>query len=359
MHIDLDYFFAQCEEVKKPELKAKPVVVCVYSGRTEDSGVVSTANYMARKYDVRSGIPIKLAKSRLAEVPDAVFLPLDVRYYSEMSEAAMSAIESFAQKIERVGIDECYVDASDLVVSLEDASGLAQQIKDEVKNLTNLTCSIGVGPNKMLAKIASDIKKPDGLTIIGPEKAASLISKMGVEKIPGVGPKTRTRLLEMGVRTVGELASLDSFKLLEAFGKKTGTFMFNAARGIDEEPVKESEGRKQIGRIVTLKGDATTSEEMYPELYKLCESVFSTAADRKVSFKTVGVILILQNLDQRSKSRTLKTHSNNFETLHSTARSILDEAMGQTNKSVRRLGVRLSEFQSTTGQDTISHFMGG
>ncbi len=359
MHIDFDYFFAQCEEVRKPELKAKPVVVCVYSGRTEDSGVVSTANYVARKYDVRSGIPIKLAKSRLASVPDAVFLPLDSRYYSEMSEAAMSAIESFAQKIERVGIDECYLDASELVASIEDAKGFAQQIKDEVRNLTKLTCSVGVGPNKILAKMASDLQKPDGLTIIKPEKAATLISKMSVDKIPGVGPKTSARLLEMGVKTIGELAGLDSFKLVEAFGKKTGTFMLNAARGIDEEPVNDSGGRKQIGRIATLKSDATTSEEMYPELYKLCQSVFGMAVEKKVSFKTVGVLLIHEDLDQKSKSRTLKTHSNNFEFLHSTARSILEEAMGETDKRVRRLGVRLSDLQSTTGQDTMSQFMGG
>ncbi|HUG96571.1 MAG TPA: DNA polymerase IV, partial [Nitrososphaera sp.] len=126
LHADFDYFFAQCEELRRPELRSRPVVVCVFSGRTEDSGVVSTANYIARKYGVKSGIPIRVAKSKLADVSDAVFLPLDAAYYSQVSESAMSFIGSHADRFERVGIDECYLDVSERTGSFEAARRLAQ-----------------------------------------------------------------------------------------------------------------------------------------------------------------------------------------------------------------------------------------
>ncbi len=360
MHVDLDYFFAQCEEVRNPELKTKPVIVCVFSGRTEDSGVVSTANYIARKYGVKSGIPIKLAKTRLKEIPEATFLPLDTPYYSKMSEDAMSLFELYSDELEHAGIDECYLDVSETAADFSSAAEIAQEIKDKVRKKTGLSCSVGVAPNKMLAKIASDLHKPDGLKVIEPEGAADFISKMSVEKIPGIGIKTAIKLQEMGVKTIGELARLDLFKLVEEFGKKGGAFMYNAARGIDDEPVIDSQGKKQIGRIVTLKDDASTSSEMYADLYKLCQSVFEIASSKDVLFGNIGVLLILDDLDQKSKSKSLKIHSGNFETLHSTAKSLLDEAMSGGKKGkVRRLGVRLSDLQSGAGQHTMSQFMGG
>jgi DNA polymerase IV (DinB-like DNA polymerase) len=359
MHVDFDYFFAQCEELRRPELRILPVVVCVFSRRTEDSGVVSTANYVARKYGVKSGIPIRVAKSKLADVPGAVFLPLDSAYYSRVSESAMPIISSYADRFEHVGIDECYIDVSERAGSFEAAKNLAQSIKNDVKASVQLTCSIGVAPNKMLAKIASDLHKPDGLTVIEPGSAAASIAGMDVGKIPGIGPKTSERLQELGVKTMGDLARFDLFRLIEEFGRKTGTYMHNASRGIDDEPVAESGERRQIMRIATLKSNATSSAEMHQNLYELCQSVFQTAVDRRLAFKVVGILLILDNLDNITRSRSLKVHSSNFESLHSTARSILDEAMEEAGPlQVRRLGVRLSDLQSSAGQNTMLDFMG-
>src|SRR5919198_2325128 len=190
MHVDFDYFFAQCEEIRRPELRSKPVVVCVFSGRTEDSGVVSTANYVARKYGVKSGIPIRVAKSKLEDVSDAVYLPLDSAYYSQVSQSAMSIIDSYADRFEHVGIDECYLDVSGKADNFEVAKAIAQEIKHDIKEHVQLTCSIGAAPNKMLAKIASDLRKPDGLTVIEPGNAAQFIAGMDAGKIPGIGPKT-------------------------------------------------------------------------------------------------------------------------------------------------------------------------
>jgi DNA polymerase IV (DinB-like DNA polymerase) len=358
MHVDFDYFFAQCEELRKPELRMKPLVVCVFSGRTEDSGVVSTANYVARRYGVKSGIPIRVAKSKLKDVSDAEFLPLDLAFYSKISESAMAIICSYADRFEHVGIDECYLDVSERTDSFEAAIDLANEIKENIKSQVRLTCSIGIAPNKILAKIASDLHKPDGLTVIEPDKAAKFIASMDVVKIPGIGSKTGERLRELGVTTIGDLAHSDLFRLIEEFGKKTAIYMHNAAQAIDDEPVIESGERQQIMRIATLKSNATSSAEMYHHLYKLCQSIFQTATAKRLSFRIVGVLLILDNLDNIARSKSLKVHSSSFESLHTIAKSILDETMKEVgNVKVRRLGVRLSDLQSSEGQNSMLDFM--
>jgi DNA polymerase IV (DinB-like DNA polymerase) len=357
MHVDFDYFFAQCEELRRPEIKGRPVLVCVFSGRTEDSGVVSTANYVARKYGVKSGIPIKTAKAKLADVKDALFLPLDAGYYRQVSKAAMAVIEEHADVFEHVGIDECYLDVSKKTSNFKDAEELARTIKQKVRTKTGLTCSAGVAPNKMLAKIASDYKKPDGLTVVKPENAVQFVSALDVDRIPGVGPKTRDRLAELGVKTAGDLAKLDLFKLIDEFGKKTAAYLHNAAKGINDEPVVESEGeRKQLMHIITLKKDANSAEEMYGDLEEICQHVHGTVSERQLSFKSVGIILILNDLENVTRSRSLKAHTASFDQLYATARALLGEAM-QEKKSVRRLGVRVSDFQDSAGQNTLSGWM--
>jgi DNA polymerase IV (archaeal DinB-like DNA polymerase) len=358
IHVDFDYFFAQCEEIRRPQLRDRPVVVCVFSGRTEDSGVVSTANYVARRFGVKSGIPIKVAKSRLAAISSAAFIRLDTAYYRQLAEFAMSIIQLYGDKFECVGIDECYLDVSDGADDFEMTKILAQQIKEDVRKQLNLKCSIGIASNKTLAKIASDITKPDGLTVIEPNNAVKYITNMEVDKIPGIGPKTRDSLHELGITTIGDLAKFNLFMLIEHFGKKTATYMYNAANGIDDEPVIESDQTHTIMRIATLKSSATSSAEMNEDLYMLCRSIFNKASQKKLSFRTVRVLLILNNLDRITRSRSLKVHSSNFDSLQSVAKSILDEAMKEAGSiKIRRLGVVLSDLQNTTGQNTIFDFM--
>ena len=358
MHVDFDYFFAQCEEIRRPELRHKPIVVCAFSGRTQHSGVVSTANYVARKFGVKSGLPIRLAKSRLAAVSEAVFMPLDADYYRQVSQAAMSIIRLYADTFEWAGIDECYIDVSGSTEDFEATKLLARQVKQDVRKQLQLTCSVGVASNKILAKIASDMRKPDGLTVIEPIDATKFIANMDVEKIPGVGPKTRDDLRELGVKTIGDLAKFDLFKLIERFGKKTAAYLYNAANGIDNDPVIEWGGSHRIMQIATLKSSATGSPEINPDLYILCRSIFNKASQRKLSFKRVGVVLIQDNLDSITRSRSLKVHSMDFDSLHSTAKSILDEMMKEASPvRVRRLGVVLSDLQSSAGQNSMFDFM--
>ena len=170
-HVDFDYFYAQCEEVRKPELKTKPVCVCVFSERGGDSGAIATANYTARKYGVNQAYQFHLQKKRLEQRSDAVFLPVDFEYYSKMTKMAMKIMKESADIFEYVGRDEAYLDITKRMMGdFEKASNFAQQIKNKIKAEINLTCSIGVSPNKLISKIASDYQKPDGLTVVEPDK---------------------------------------------------------------------------------------------------------------------------------------------------------------------------------------------
>lgn len=355
--MDFDYFYAQCEEIRKPSLKEKPIAVCVFSGRTADSGVVSTANYLARSYGVRSGMPIKFAKSRLASAADAELLPMDMSFYKQISQNAMSVIRDVTGAIEQVGIDECYADITALARDFDDARNIGKSVKNTVRDRTGITCSVGIAPNKTVAKMASDFQKPDGLTLVMPEEVKGFLSDMEVARIPGIGTKISARLAELGVRTVSELERLDQFLLAEEFGRKTGAFLYNVSRGVDDNPVQESSERKQIARITTLKSDTTSSREMLDDLSELCKSVATEASNMRVTFGNIAVIVIQTDLDQRSRSRTLKNPADSFEVLHSVAEGLLEELMRAQVQPARRLGVRISDLRDSKGQNTISEFM--
>ena len=359
-HIDFDYFYAQCEELRDPSLKGKPVVVCVYSARGGDSGAVSTSNYKAREYGVKSGIPIKLAKNRLKDVPEAKFLPMDRDYYEEMSERAMEVIRKYGDKFELVGIDEGFIEVTEkLEHEFARAKELAMAIKQELKNEVGLSCSIGIGPSKLVAKIASDFRKPDGLTLVKPEEVKAFLTDLSVGKILGVGKKTEESLNEMGAKTIGELCNIDIFALTKHFGKKIGTYLYNAARGIDEEPVVESDSVTQLSRITTLKKSTIIVEEMLEDLESLCRDVHKSAMEQSMSFRSIGIMLVLDDLSIKSKSRSLKSHTDNADELFKVAKTLLEEAVAESQIMVRRLGVKISELASSKGQDTLSKFMTG
>ena len=377
IHIDFDYFFAQCEEIKRPEIKDKPVVVCIYSGRTEESGVVSTCNYIARNYGIKSGIPIKIAKAKLAQVSQAVFLPSDIKYYSEKSDTVMTLIHDFLDnyslssarsnvfqpikcaKFEYIGLDECFVEVTEKTdFDFAKAKELANNLKKQIRKETRLTCSIGIAPNKMIAKIASDFQKPDGMTIVEPDQAKNFISNCNVDKIPGIGPKTSAKLLEMGIRTGGELSAFGLFRLIDAFGKKYATYLYNSAQGIDNQPVKSRGLAKQIGRIITLKKDISQTSELEGELEYICKSVYKMALDQNVLFRNIGILLILNDLDNITRSKSLKTHSRDFHELYSSVKSILNVTLNNCpNIKVRRLGIKLSDLKDNEGQNTMLNFI--
>ncbi|MEM4399869.1 MAG: DNA polymerase IV [Candidatus Nitrosocaldus sp.] len=356
MHVDLDYFYAQCEELRRNDLKDRPVVVCVYSARGGDSGAVSTCNYKARAYGVKAGMPIVQAK-RLLREQDAVFLPVDEQYYTSVSDMVMAILRANADAFEQVSIDEAYMDVSMRCKDFDDATRLASRLKDEVRTSVGLTCSIGIGMNKLIAKMASDYRKPDGLTVVRPEDAKDFISRMSVGKLLWVGKKTEATLNSMGIYTVADLAKVSIDTLIKEFGRKMGIYLYNASRGIDEEPVKESAMAKQISRITTLKRNTSAIEDMLDDLNTLSMDVHKSLVEQGLLFRSVGIMLVYEDLSMRSRARMLKHYSNSMDDIARYARVLLEEALEESSKPVRRLGVKVSDLVSVKGQETLQRFM--
>ncbi len=356
-HIDFDYFYAQCEESRSPELKSKPVCVCVFSDRGADSGAIATANYTARKYGVKSGIPIAFAKKRLEERKDAVFLPVDFDLYSEISEKTMEIMKEHADIFEYVGRDEAYLDVTERVEGdFEKANHLAQQIKNSIRDKIKLTCSIGISPNKLISKIASDFQKPDGLTTVSPEKIEPFLDQLKIRVIPGIGKKTEERFLEMGLKTVEDLKKMDIFTLNKEFGRKTGTYIYNAARGIDNEPVKEREARIQFSKITTLKKDSKDYQFLSENIIELCKEVHKVAKKNNQMFKSIGIHFVQSDLSNKSKSRMLRNPTTSIEELQKNADQLLKEALENQTLTIRRLGVKISELSEIQGQSDITSY---
>ena len=356
-HIDFDYFFAQCEELRNPDLKTKPVTVCVFSDRGGDSGAIATANYIARNYGVKSGMPIKFAKKKLEKVHDAVFLTTDFEYYSEISQKTLDVIKEFADVFEYVGRDEAYLDVSTRTDGdFDKASHLAQQLKNAVRRSSRLSCSVGVSSNKLVAKIASSFKKPDGLTIISPEKIESFLDPLPIRTIPGIGNKTESVFTNMGLETILQLKNLDVFSLNSKFGRKVAAYIYNAARGIDDEPVSPRQEAVQYSRIITLKQDSKEYDFLAKNLDKICDDIHSTIILENIIFKSVGIQFVQSDLSNKTKSKTLRNPTSSLEELKKTVMQLLREALEDQQLLVRRIGVRVSDLSKISGQDNITRY---
>ncbi|MBA4718243.1 MAG: DNA polymerase IV [Nitrosopumilus sp.] len=356
-HIDFDYFYAQCEEIRSPELRSKPVCVCVFSDRGGDSGAIATANYTARKYGAKSGIPIIFAKKKLEERKDAVFLPVDFDYYFEMSEKVMEIMKDHADIFEYVGKDEAYLDVTKRIEGdFKKASHLAQQIKNSIRDKVKLSCSIGISPNKLISKIASDFKKPDGLTTIFPDKINEFLEPLKIRTIPGIGKKTEKRFSEMNLETIQDVKKLDIFTLNKEFGRKSGTHIYNAVRGIDNEPVKKREDRIQYSKIVTLKKDSKEYQFLSDNLTKLCREVYDVVKKNNKMFKSIGVHFVQSDLSNKSKSRMLRNLTSDLEELQKNADQLLKEALENQTITIRRLGVKVAELSEIQGQSDITNY---
>ena len=356
-HIDFDYFYAQCEEVRKPELKTKPVCVCVFSDRGGDSGAIATANYTARQFGVKSGIPITFAKRRLEQRKDAVFLPVDFEYYEKITEKAMKIMKDNADIFEYVGRDEAYLDVTKRVEEdFTKASHLAQQIKNLIRTELKLSCSIGVSSNKLISKIASDYQKPDGLTIVQHDKVEQFLAQLNIRVIPGIGKKTEQRFKEMKLETIEEIKKIDVFTLNKEFGRKSGTYIYNAIRGINDEPVKEKEESIQYSKIITLKKDSKEYEFLLENLYELCKQIQNIVKNNNKMFKSIGIHFVQSDLSNKSKSKMLRNSTNNLEELEKNVEQLLTDALEDQTMTIRRVGVKVSDLSEIKGQSDITNF---
>ena len=348
--VDFDYFFAQCEELRDPVIRDRPVVVGVYSGRTEDSGAVSTCNYVARRYGVKSGITLFLAKRNL-EGLDAVFLPVDHAYYDTISDCIMQLLRVYASSLEQVSIDEAYLDVTVQVEgSFEKAQVYAQKIKREIKEQVGISVTVGVGPNKLVAKIACDSKKPDGLTIVRPEDAVSFLAPLSVDRLLGVGKKTFVRMEQMGIKTVGDLAQFNMQRLFEVFGKTLGLYFHNAANAVDNEPVVEQGEAESISKIGTLKQDTRDLELILQKTNELTESVYKEVTEKEYSFKTISIYIVNVDLLSKSRSITLEQHTKDKEIIKRNVHTLLEKYLTESSLDIRRVGIKISGFSKEQPQ---------
>lgn len=339
MHVDLDAFFPSVEVRANPELKGKPVIVGADPKEGKGRGVVSSASYEARKCGIRSAMPISKAW-RLC--PDGVFLRPNFKLYVEASNSIMKILKSYADKFEQGGIDEAYLDISNKAKSFDEARELARRIMEEVLSRENLTCSIGVGPNKMVAKIASDFQKPFGSTVVEEKDVKGFLFPLKVRSLPGVGPKTESRLKELGIETIGDLASKSPEMLTKLFGI-WGSRLHEFANGIDNSEVIEEYETKSVGRDVTFEMDVDDEDQILGVLDELAEEVHEDITANGFKFKTITVRVRYQHFDTHIHSKSLPFPTDDLDILRNNAKRLITPFL-RNRRKVRLIGLRVSNL---------------
>jgi DNA polymerase IV (DinB-like DNA polymerase) len=354
IHVDLDAFYANVEEREDPSLDGKPIVVCMFSARGGDSGAVAAANYEARRSGIHSGIPIKRAKKLN---PDAVFLPARRDFYSTVSKRVMDILQRHADVFEQISVDEAFLDVSKKTNSdFEKARKIAELIKKEVAAEERLTCSIGIGPNKLISKMAASVVKPDGLTVIRPDGVEGFLAPLDVDRLWGVGNKTKGKLEETGVRTIGELEQIGRHRLFEMFGKAKGQWLYLASRGIDEEPVLEKGEREQIGRITTLEEDTRDVEKIRIKINELAKEVHKTVVESGLAYRTITFFAVNEDMKSHSKSRTLLNPTDELKPIQETGLELIREFLDEGDLLIRRAGIRVSNLSEPKNQKTLLQY---
>jgi DNA polymerase IV (DinB-like DNA polymerase) len=348
-HVDMDQFFAAVEEQLRPELKGKPVVVGADPKSGKGRGVVSTCNYEARKYGIRSGMPITRAWKLC---PEATFLPLNIPLYIQVSSRIMNVLKSYSEKFESWGLDEAFLDVSSRVENIEQAKELASQIKKEIYEKEGLTCSIGIGPNKLIAKIASDMQKPDGVTIVEEKDVKAFLDPLDVDRLLWVGKKTARKLNELGIKTIGDLARYDPSVLVDKFGI-LGTQLYLYAQGQDRSEVGFEGEVKSIGRNITFEKDTSDWDLVLKVLYRLCEAVHKELDENRFLFKTVTITVRYENFETHTHSKTLPFLTSRLEDIKKTANELLQPYL-RPERKIRLVGARVSSLVSTEKQTRLA-----
>jgi len=349
IHIDMDAFFASVEQLDHPELRGKPVAV----GGSGERSVVAAASYEARKFGVRSAMPSVIAK-RLC--PDLIFVNHNFSRYNEVSARVFEIFKEYTDIIEPLSIDEAFLDVTYDKKKIGSATVIAKRIRDEIKQRTGLTASAGISVNKFLAKIASDINKPDGLFLIKPEEAQKFIEELPVEKFYGIGKVTAQKMHKLGIHNGYDLKKWDLASLVRNFGK-AGIFFYDIVRGKDDRPVEPDQERKSVGTELTYEKDLTTRFEIVAELYKLEKELMERLSHSKTTGRTITLKIKFGDFRQITRSKTLQSYIRDFETLHREVSSIRKSIKLEGSK-IRLLGVSISNLESDDPEDRQLHLFG-
>jgi len=340
LHIDMDSFYASVEMQERPELRGKPVVIGADPKNGKGRGVVATCSYEAREYGIRSAMPISQA---FVLCPQAIFLPPDFPLYTRISSEIMIILRSFCYRFEQVSIDEAFLDLSP-IGSFSAAELLAGQIKTMIRTTLGLSCSVGVAPSKLVAKIASDFKKPDGLTIVKPGKVAAFLSQMPVRKIPGIGKKSELELHKLGIRSIGELAAYDVQQLGARFGRG-GSWLHDVSLGIDESEVKERVEIKSVSKETTFEMDTDDLQILFLTMNTLIEEVHRNIIGEELRFKTITVKVRYEGFETKTRAKTLLHFTDSVSMLRNNAHVMLRSLCGSTR--IRLIGLRVSSFEKS------------
>jgi DNA polymerase IV (DinB-like DNA polymerase) len=351
-HLDMDAFYAGVEERRNPELRGRPLVVGADPKAGSGRGVVTTASYAARRYGIRSAMPIARAW-RLAEAarrrgePETVFVRGDHALYREVSERIMAIAARGSDAFEEASIDEAYLDISSLG-DFARAEAHARGVKAEILEREGLTSSVGIGSNKLVAKIASDFQKPDGLTIVVPEAVQAFLDPLPIRKIPGIGPKSEGFLHQRRVRTIAELRAVEAGQLVEWFGK-WGEEMYERARGISDSPVSNEWERKSVGEQETFERDTLEASFVQQRARALAAGVFARVrAESFTGFRTVTITVRFENFVTLSRSRTTEAPLTTREALEAVAERLLlpffDHRENPKRRRIRLIGVRAEKL---------------
>jgi DNA polymerase IV (archaeal DinB-like DNA polymerase) len=349
IHMDMDHFYTAVEEREHPEFKGKPVIVGADPKEGRGRGVVSTSNYEARKAGVHSGLPISRAWKLC---PQAVYLRPNFPLYIRVSNEIMEIARRHADKFEQWGLDEAFLDISDRVKNYAEAEELAKRMKREIAEKEEMTCSIGVGPNKLVAKVASDFHKPDGLTLVREDEVERFLSPLPVRRLLWIGRKTEGKLKTFGINTIGELARYDPTVLTETFGV-FGTQMHLMARGIDRSEVETRGEVKSVSHETTFEEDTDDAEMVLRTSDGLSEEVARDIQNQNISFKTVTIKLRYENFETHTSAKTLSFMTNRAQDIKKTARDLLQPFLNR-NKKVRLIGVRVSTLMKGDKQKTLA-----
>jgi DNA polymerase-4 len=338
-HVDMDAFFVSVELLRRPELRGKPVLVAT-GGDAASRGVVMAASYEAREFGVHSALPLAVAHRRC---PQAVLIPRDMAFYRRASTKVMEILGRFTDRLEVAGLDEAYLDLSDCPAPKARARQLKQQMRDEVR----LVCSVGLAPNKLCAKIASDLDKPDGFCVLEPERMLEAVGDRPAKLIPGVGPRTSERLARMGIRTVADLASASDAALEGAFGPRMGGELRDRARGQDDRPVVTEREQKSESRETTFPHDVSDRAVLDATVGELADAVARGLAEGGHAGRTVTLKIRLRPFRTHTRRRTIDDHTSDQAVIRTIARRLLADF--ELDAPVRLLGVGVAGLIRTGG----------
>ena len=355
LHVDLDAFYVSAERRERPELKGLPVAVGADPEEGRGRGVVIACSYEARMFGLRSGMPISQAY-RLC--PQATYIPPNWGLYERVSEEVMATLRGFADKFEQGSIDEAYLDVTSKARDEESATRLAGGIKKAILEKHDLTCSIGVGPNKSSAKIASDRNKPDGLTVVPFGKVAAFLAPLPVGVVPGIGRKTGDFLSEKGISTIGQLQELDGKQLMAWFGKN-GVWLWGVIHGEENVEVRQQEMPKSLSVERTFMDDVKDFRRVRDEAADGASELMRRVKSGGYSYRVAGIKIRFRGFETHTREKTLVGHTDDEEALKEAVDTLLDE-FATEGRPVRLIGVRVADIQrSVSGPAKLDDWVGG